>query len=611
MLSEGYLVLYKSKPALVRAVGERLTIKVIGGEELKVREKDILALHPGPLKAFDPNAALNALGKGDFETARAMAEGQGLSPIELAELVYGQARAEGVWAVVHEALSEEGFFYLDGPLLRSRSEEEIARRRDRQRERDEGEARRADFVARVRESKTKASFEPKHGDERFMQEIEARALGKMESSKLMRDIGLEDSDVKAHSFLILSGKMEAWNPHPLRLGLNLRKPEYDLGPDCARQRRDLRHLKAFAIDNAWSNDPDDAIGMEGERLWVHVADPSAAVGPGSLADQDARARAATLYLPEICVPMLPDQALARYGLGLEAESPALSFGIDFDAEGQIRDVDFCPSIVRVTRLSYEAADALLDQEPLSRLDALARENEQRRRRNGAIDISIPEVKVEVQESRPRIFKIEPTRSQAVVREAMLLAGEAAARFAFREGIAFPYYGQEAPGEAKIPEGLAGEWAKRRLMRAGSLRESPVAHRGLGLSLYTQVTSPLRRYQDLLAHQQLCAYLEGRPLLERDDILERSAQAQLMASCCRQAERQSLLHWKLVWLRQNPEWRAIGQVVARNGKRATVFFADIGLESDMALDESLGLNAQAEFKLSGVDVARLESRFTLA
>jgi hypothetical protein len=82
------------------------------------------------------------------------------------------------------------------------------------------------------------------------------------------------------------------------------------------ERLDLTGLPAYAIDDEGNLDPDDALSLDGDRLWVHIADVAALVRPGSPADLEARARGATLYLPETTVPMLPAAAVPRMGLGL-------------------------------------------------------------------------------------------------------------------------------------------------------------------------------------------------------------------------------------------------------------------------------------------------------
>ena len=42
------LVLYKTHPAVVARVGEKLEILLQDGKTVKVRPKDVMVLHPGP-----------------------------------------------------------------------------------------------------------------------------------------------------------------------------------------------------------------------------------------------------------------------------------------------------------------------------------------------------------------------------------------------------------------------------------------------------------------------------------------------------------------------------------------------------------------------------------
>jgi exoribonuclease II len=614
VLREGSLLLYKGKPAIALGSGDKAEIRVEGGEKVKVREKDVMFLHAGPLKAFDAAAALERAGPGDFDTARSMIDAGRATPAELADLVFGGSGPDEVWAAASHGLSGEGFFRMEGETLVALSDDEISARDGRRREREGAALARSSFIARA---KAKGAYSEAEGDARFLQEIEARASGTMESSKLLKDMGLEDLSESAHAFLLRAGvKGPSWNPHPLRMGLSLKAPEIMLRDGALSWREDLRGMEALAIDNAWSKDPDDAVSFSDGALWVHVADPASSVLPGSEADREARARAATLYLPEGISPMLPDEALDRFGLGLGAESPALSFRIALDGEGLVEDVRILKSVLRVRRLSYGEADAVLDTRTLAALGPIAERNRARRAANGAVEISLPEVRVRVEGGEPEIDAIAETKSSALVRECMVLAGESAARFAFREGIPFPYYGQEAPAEGRPSPsegGLAAEYAKRRLMRPGMISGTPVAHQGLGLSLYTQATSPLRRYQDLLAHQQLSAWLgaEGAShpsLMGADDIIEAAGAAQARSAQVRIAERLSLLHWKIVWLEKRRGEALEGVVVAKQGQRSVVLIPRLALETQLALGADAELNASIPLAFTGGDLAKLEIRF---
>ena len=72
-------------------------------------------------------------------------------------------------------------------------------------------------------------------------------------------------------------------------------------PD-AHIRVDLTHHSIVTIDDASTTEVDDGLSVEElpggrRRLWVHVADPSRWLQPGSDLDLEARRRASTLYLP--------------------------------------------------------------------------------------------------------------------------------------------------------------------------------------------------------------------------------------------------------------------------------------------------------------------------
>jgi exoribonuclease-2 len=612
MLKEGQLVLYKNKPALVKSAGEKSDIRLPDGAMLKVREKDVLVLHNGPLASFDAESAVMEAGQGDFATARQMMDGIPAVPAEVADLVFGNSSAVALWAVIANALSGSGCFALEEGLLRPLSDGEIAERDKKKNEREGAEKARNDFLERALEGMKKGNYLPGEQDARFLQEIEARASGSASSSKILKGLKLEDTPEAAHSFLLKTGvKPKEWDPYPLRSGVSLKAPNIVIAAPETAGRTDLTGMESYAIDNAWSKDPDDAIAFSQGELWVHVADPAASIAAGSPVDAEARSRAATLYLPEGIVPMLPEEALDYFGLGLQELSPALSFRIKLDGECGIADVTAMRSMVRVKRFSYQSADGILDRPGLKEIRALAEMNRAKRAKNGAVEIELPEIHLWVEAGEPKVETPPESASSGIVRECMLIAGEAAGRFAFREGIPFPYYGQEAPNEAKELPGLAGEWAKRRGMRPGMISGTPVAHRGLGLSLYTQVTSPLRRYQDLLAHEQLSAYLSCSKLMDQDDIVERTGEAQAAAGASRQAERSAYQHWKLVWLMNRPEWTGRAVVAAEMGKRVVILIPELAYETQIPAEQGLSINQEFTVKCTGVDLARLEARFARA
>jgi exoribonuclease-2 len=592
------LVLYKNRPARVLQTGERLEIEVEGGKSLKVRAKDITLLHPGPIESLGDLQPQ----EGDIETAWELLAGSTTNLAELTELAYGDYTPAAAWDAWQ--LVSDGLYFRGTPdAIEARTEDDVERERAaraaRAAEKQAWEA----FLDRLRTGATVPE------DERYLKELDDRALGTRPDSRILRELGSSDSPEKAHALLL---KLKRWdyrvNPYPQRASIIMSPPAVELPSLPDEKRRDLTHLPAFAIDDEGNRDPDDALSLESRRLWVHVADVAALVTPDSPADLEARARGANLYLPELTVTMLPLEATRQLGLGLADVSPALSFGLDLSDDGTLQDVDVVPSWVRVTRLTYAEVNDRLEEEPFRELYRLARLSEERRRENDAVFIELPEIKISVDHGQVSIQPLPPLPSRMLVTEAMVMAGEAVARFAVERGLPFPFTTQVPPDSYERPESLADMFAVRRTLKRSQQTSIPAPHAGLGLDVYARATSPLRRYLDLVVHQQLRAYLRGEETLGEQEVLERVGAAEAVTGSARLAERQARRHWTLVYLLQHPEWRGEGVVVERRGARSTVLIPALSLEVQMPLGEDIPLDTTVSLISTGVNLTELEASF---
>lgn len=597
------LVLYKSRPARVRTLDEKIEIELEGGQTKRVRPKDILALHPGPLPRLDDLQALTPQA-GDAQEAWELLEGETTTLSELAGLIYGDFTPVTAWASWQWVM--EGLLFEGEPqAITPRSPEAIAREREQRAAKARAEQEWAEFVARVE----RRALIPEDGER--LREVERLAYQHSEQSRLLKFFGVPEQPDKAHEFLLrLKFWPEQHNPWPQRCGANLSIPELPLPALAEENRLDLTELAAFAIDDAGNQDPDDAISLDGERLWVHVADVAALVAPDSELDQQARARGATLYLPETTITMLPEAATGVLGIGLQEVSPALSFGFTCTDQGELTDIRIHSSWVRVARLSYAEAETRLHQDPFAGLMRLTGRFRQRRQANQAARLELPEVNVRVRDGQVSIEPIARLEARELVAEAMLMAGEAAARFCQQHGIAIPYAQQPAPERLEQPTSLSGMYAYRRLFKPSRVSVEPGTHFGLGLPLYTRVTSPLRRYADLLVHQQLRAFLAGQSPRAATEISPVIAQADTASVVVRKTERYSNQHWKLVYLRAHPGWQGRGVVVAQEERRAVVLIPELALETRLRARQELPLDSALELTLTEVDLPGLDSRFRL-
>lgn len=588
-------------------------------DSVKVREKDVVPL-PSQNVTIEKVVAFT-----DAEAASKISEAwellqsdestaaQKISFEELLSLVDSAAPAEAAYFYFDQLRT--GFeFLLSEDDLKSgslsfvpRAQEEIAALKSKADQKAHEAEYYAAFLARLKEKKLQLP-----DDAKFMGEVEAVALSKTDKSKVLQDAGIAPTPENAHKLLLDTG---VWtitkNPHPTRWGLSMKSASLSLAAPPEEERFEVPGI-SYAIDNEWSADPDDAVAFDGKYLWVHIADPASAILPQSPIDKAAMDRGATLYIPEGAARMLAEDSLEDYALGLTEKSRALSFRILLNDDGAIEECQVMKTLVNVKRLTYQAADGLKDGE-LKDLFAIAARNLERRKKAGSVEINLPEVHITLDENKN--VSIEPEvhpQSSELVREMMLLAGEGAARFAFANKIPFVYVRQESPDIPKdLPDGLAGEFKTVKCMHRREVGLVPGPHAGLGLGMYSQVTSPLRRYGDLLCHEQLRAFLDGRDLIDKDAMLGRLSAGDEAAYACKKAERKSDLHWTLVYLLQNPDWTGEAVCVDFKGSEAVFMIPSLAQQTMFAPKSKLNLNDKVTVKVKSVDIPNLLVKFVEA
>ncbi|MBK9055581.1 MAG: RNB domain-containing ribonuclease [Chloroflexi bacterium] len=594
------LVMYKNRPARVRAVDKKLEIELEDGEIAKVRPKDVLFLHPGPV------TQLRLLGKpsGDVLSAWELLLGETTTLAELADLVYGAYSPATAWAVWQ--LLDDGLYFAGTPeAIVTHTPSVVAEKSAAREAKAAAERAWQAFLHRLEEG----HYAPE--DKTYLEDVENLALAKREQSRILRALGRAETVQNGHALLLNIGYWtEETNPYPIRVGVPLTLPDVPLPSLPEETRRDLTHLVAWAIDDEGSSDPDDALSWDGERLWVHVADAAALIPPDSPADLEARGRGANLYLPDGTIPMLPPEATPLLALGLSEISPALSFALNWSPETGATVQEMVPSWVRVSRTSYEEAETRLTESPFAEMCDFVQPFQVARQQNGAVEINLPEVRIRVKEGRVVIRPLPDLQSRNLVREAMLMTGEAVARFALEKGIPFPFTTQEPPDEdAPLAAATPSQYfALRRSMKRGQQKVAAAPHAGLGMNLYVQATSPLRRYLDMVVHQQLRAYLRGEPLLTEADILTRIGAADAVTGSVRQAERFSNTHWTMVYLLQNPEWQGEGIIIEKRGSRDLVLLPDLAYETELYLRKDRPLDDRVALTVTDVNLPELVAHF---
>lgn len=631
-MNKNSVVLYKNSVAVVNEIeADKYIIKYCSQpaspsgkkavyNEQKVREKDLVVLHNGPVSSLEKllsfsDEKMNNQIEEVYELLQSdsSTENQPLSFEEISEYARNAFAADESWAFysallndVHFALSTEDF--KNGKIVFiPRSQEEIKQINQKKYEKEHESEIKTAFFERLKNRKLDLP-----SDAKYMGEVEAFALCKTEKSKVLAEAKIPQTVEKAHQLLIETGIWDITkNPYPTRYGFSFDSAREQLGKMPQEERLVLNDV-AYAIDGENSTDPDDAVSFDGKYLWVHVADPASSVEPDSSIDIAARDRGTTLYIPEGASRMLCESCLEDYALGLKNPSNALSFRIQLDEESQIVDCDVFKTSINVKRLTYAQAEQQKDSSELKVFFELARKNKIRREKNGAVTIQMPEVNIFVDKNTKKVT-VEPDvkyESNEMVAECMILAGEAVARFAFKNQIPFPFVSQEKPDfPDNIPQGWAGSFAKIKCMRKRSVGITPAPHAGLGVSFYSQVTSPLRRYGDLIAHQQLRAFIDKRHLLGKDEMLERVAAGDAASIAAKKASRFSDTHWKLVYLLQNPDNEYEGFCIDKRGNDALFLIPQLDMQTTIKNCMQIELNESKMLKIKKVDIPTQTADFT--
>jgi ribonuclease R len=327
-------------------------------------------------------------------------------------------------------------------------------------------------------------------------------------------------------------------------------------------REDLRDLPLVTIDGEDAKDFDDAVYAEathggGWRLVVAIADVSHYVRYGSALDNEARARATSVYFPDRVIPMLPEH-LSNHLCSLMPRVERLAFVCDvhvskFGKPGKAR---FYEAVIRShARLTYDRAWAYLQnpQAPaaaeltapvrasLQMLYAVYGALKSARDARGALDFRGGEVKARIGANGTieGFYAVMRNDAHRLIEECMIAANVEAAvalRLA-KAGSLYRVHGQPedkrvnelqkvlnalqvgaafsekpTPREfrqlverlAARPDGLMLESLVIRSLAQAVYQQTNIGHFGLALEEYAHFTSPIRRYPDLLVHRAIKA-----------------------------------------------------------------------------------------------------------
>lgn len=377
-------------------------------------------------------------------------------------------------------------------------------------------------------------------------------------------------------------------------------------------RLDLTHLPSYAIDSKDTSEVDDAISWDSDtgRIYVHVADPTRYFAT-DLSDpilQAAFRRAVTLYLPNEKFTMFPPE-LATQVFSLDAvdsDGSAMSFSFCVETDGSIRPGSVAIEITRVAtpiRYTYEEVDAMLSADEGDEVhkdlhniyDSVVKRKEWREMEGGAIIINNPFSEVTLDGRNGEDAEIllsktmTDTKSWILVSELMIAACAVAGEFARDASLDVPFRGQEPfdyPEDDVLesyPDGPVRAAVAFRNATPSQVDTKAMEHASLGLDTYLQVTSPIRRSCDLVAHFQLKAKIRGEsPSFSVEQVRREIARSGDISRTMRQVENRTKKYWQLEYLRRMGTQAEYDGVYVRglkddDSRLGLVYFEEFGFQ----------------------------------
>lgn len=387
-------------------------------------------------------------------------------------------------------------------------------------------------------------------------------------------------------------------------------------PDRVEKLREDFDLPVYCIDAADAHEIDDGISVSNtdQRIWkvaVHIADPSSSLALEDPLIKHAYRQTSTAYYPENVIPLFPKWFTSTLGLVSDGEPKrCLSFEFDFDSVTKTFDIDGMKVVPRmakkVTQITYDTVDQIIKTQSytdkavlkdIKNMYTVAQAFSEQRFKNGAIGFSIdkPIASLENYASDSSNFMINveiPKKSKArdLVAEFMILCNHGTAQYLKNRQVANIYRTQsiflssqaardefktvvdrQQPKVDGIGKSLTISDSLSLLprVRAAGLSVDPQSHAALGLGLYTQTTSPLRRFQDILCHWQIENFLlnEQRDMFDTSQMDAMAVRLMRNQGLLKRASTQSHLFWALCKIEQNlatnPEGKIVQCIITSN------------------------------------------------
>lgn len=396
-------------------------------------------------------------------------------------------------------------------------------------------------------------------------------------------------------------------------------------------REDLSHLTTYTIDSEETKEIDDAISFDrfGDNylVGVHITDLASYVSKDSALDKEASEKISTVYLETGEIPMFPAQICHdKLSLLKGEQRPTVSALFTFSPTFELLEKRITLAKLAVkNKISYQEVDKLIRKSKGNNdndfiiLKSLTNQLRSKRFEAGAIEINRPEIEIRVIDNE---IKLRATNqrsiSRRIVSEMMILMNSTISEFAAKNDIPFIYRIQEMPNE-DYKHYLQPDYYDPimndkliRMIRPSNFSSQPSKHYGLGVDFYSQVTSPLRRYFDLLIQRQIVTFLKNeKPLYNIEELLSYITSIETTNKLYSQLYNSSFSYWFLKYLEQNLQYQPLPAVVVSDNQNSYTFeLLEFGKRYNLRTKERLDIGDTVNLIIDRVQPEKDIIKFSL-
>lgn len=396
-------------------------------------------------------------------------------------------------------------------------------------------------------------------------------------------------------------------------------------------REDLTHLTTFTIDSEETKEIDDAISFDyvdtNYVVGIHISDLGSFIHDDTNLDKEAYRRVSTIYLETGEITMFPlDLCYDKLSLIQDQVRPTLSAVFTFSPEFELISKELKVATIAVKhKISYDEVDRLLKKHKEDEgkdfliLKNLTNALRDKRFENGAIEINRPELNISVVDDQVTLTVTnQRSDSRRIIGELMILMNEFVAEFAASNQIPYIYRIQEMPDE-NYKHYLQPNYYDPilndkliRLIRPSYLASHPGKHYGLGVDCYSQITSPLRRYFDLVMQRQIVSYLNNSSFLyTQEDILSFISHIETVSKSYSRLYSASSTYWFLKYLEQNLLYEPLpAVVVGETDNNYTCELLQYGKRYNIKSRDPLAVGDSINLIIDKIDTEREFIKFSL-